>query len=145
VALTGPLDGGDDDPAPLYPAMHTRHTSRHPFAERAVPEPVCTALADAAHREHVWLSFASGWHLQAVLDLALEAEARNLTDPGVAADLARFTRRADDTRPATEGVPEHAFGPRRRIGKAPMRDFAGGRPVPGRPDADFETTPIWPC
>ena len=22
-----------------------------------------------------------------------------------------------------------------------MRDFAGGRPVPGRPDADFETTP----
>jgi len=141
VTLTGPLDGDDDDPAPLHPAVHTRHTSRYPFAERAIPDPVRTALADAAHREHVSLSFASGWHLQAVLDMALEAEARNLTDPGVAADLARFTRRADDTRPATEGVPEHAFGPHRRIGKVPMRDFAGGKPMPGRPAADFETTP----
>ncbi|WP_257232335.1 nitroreductase family protein [Streptomyces sp. Rer75] len=141
VALTGPLDGGDDDPAALYPAVRTRHTSRYPFAETPLPDSVRTALADAARREHVSLSFASGWHLQAVLDLALEAEARNLTDSGVAADLARFTRRADDTRPATEGVPEHAFGPRRRIGKAPMRDFAGGEPVPGRPAADFETTP----
>ncbi|MFI0819357.1 Acg family FMN-binding oxidoreductase [Streptomyces sp. NPDC021098] len=141
VTLTGPLDGGDDDPASLYPAVHTRHTSRYPFAETAIPEPVCTALADAACREHVSLSFASGWHLRSVLDLALEAEARNLTDPGVAADLARFTRRADDPRPAAEGVPEHAFGPRRGIGKAPVRDFAGGKPVPGRPTADFETTP----
>ncbi|MGW7605627.1 Acg family FMN-binding oxidoreductase, partial [Streptomyces antimycoticus] len=67
--------------------------------------------------------------------------ARNLTDAGAAADLDRFTRRADDTRPATEGVPEYAFGPLRRIGKAPMRDFAGGKTVPGRPTADFETAP----
>jgi hypothetical protein len=139
VTLTGPL--GDDDSASLYPGVHTRHTSRYPFAERAIPDPVRSALADAAHREHVSLSFASGWHLQSVLDLALEAEARNLTDPGVAADLARFTHRAGDKRPATEGIPEHAFGPRRRVGKAPMRDFAGGKPVPGRPDADFETAP----
>lgn len=141
VALTGPLDGGDDDPAALYPAVHNRHTSRNPFAETPLPDPVRTALAAAARREHVSLSFASGWHLQAVLDLLLEAEARNLTDSGVAADLARFTRRAHDRRPATEGVPEHAFGPRRRIGKAPVRDFAGGEPVPGRPAADFEATP----
>ncbi|MEU1799452.1 nitroreductase [Streptomyces sp. NPDC019937] len=142
VALTGPLDDGDeDDPASLYPAVHARHTSRYPFTEREIPDPVRTALADAAHREHVSLSFASGWHLRAVLDLALEAEARNLADPGVAADLARFTRRADDTRPATEGVPEYAFGPHRRTGKAPVRDFAGGEPIPGRQTADFETTP----
>ncbi|MGR3938876.1 Acg family FMN-binding oxidoreductase [Streptomyces sp. BRA346] len=140
VTLTGPSDGGDDL-ASLYPAVHARHTSRYPFTERAIPEPVRTALADAAHREHVSLSFVSGWHLQAVLDLVLEAEARNLTDPGVAVDLTRFTRRADDTRPATEGVPEYAFGPRRRTGKAPVRDFAGGKPVPGRPAVDFESAP----
>ncbi|GAA3367564.1 nitroreductase [Streptomyces antimycoticus] len=140
VTLTGPL-GDEDDPATLYPAVHARHTSRYPFAETPLPDAVLTALAEAAHREYVSLSFASGLHLQSVMDLALEAEARNLTDAGAAADLARFTRRADDTRPATEGVPEYAFGPRRRIGKAPMRDFAGGKPIPGRPTVDFETAP----
>ncbi|BBJ45203.1 nitroreductase [Streptomyces antimycoticus] len=140
VTLTGPL-GDEDDPAALYPAVHTRHTSRYPFAETPLPDAVLTALAEAAHREYVSLSFASGLHVQSVMDLALEAEARNLTDAGAAADLARFTRRADDTRPATEGVPEYAFGPRRRIGKAPMRDFAGGKPIPGRPTVDFETAP----
>ncbi|MGW5446039.1 Acg family FMN-binding oxidoreductase [Streptomyces asiaticus] len=140
VTLTRPL-GDEADPAGLYPAVRTRHTSRYPFDEREIPTPVRTALVDAAHREQVALSFVSGWHLQYVVDLALEAEARNLTDAGAAADLARFTRRADDTRSATEGVPEYAFGPRRRIGKAPMRDFAGGKPVPGRPMADFETLP----
>ncbi|WNF01835.1 nitroreductase family protein [Streptomyces luomodiensis] len=140
VTLTGPL-GGETDPAGLYPAVHTRHTSRHPFAETPIPGPVCTALVDAAHQEGVWLAFPSGWHLQSVLELMLEAEARNITDAGTASDLARFTRRAGDERPATEGVPESAFGPLRRIGKAPMRDFAGGKRVPGRPTADFETFP----
>ncbi|RNG26490.1 hypothetical protein [Streptomyces botrytidirepellens] len=71
--------------------MHSRHTSRYPFAETDIPESVRAALAEAARQEHVSLSFASGWHLQSVLEPALEAEARNLTDPGVAADLARFT------------------------------------------------------
>ncbi|GAA1301079.1 Acg family FMN-binding oxidoreductase [Streptomyces javensis] len=140
VTLTGPL-GDEADPAALYPAVHTRHSSRYPFAETQIPTPVRTALVDAAHREQVALAFVSGWHLQHVVDLALEAEARNLTDAGAAADLARFTRATDDQRPATEGVPESAFGPRRRIGKAPMRDFAGGKTVPGRPTADFETLP----
>ncbi|MYU16126.1 DUF1918 domain-containing protein [Streptomyces sp. SID8361] len=140
VTLTRPL-GDEADPAALYPAVRTRHTSRYPFAETEVPGAVRAALVDAAHREHVALAFASGWHLQSVLELAQEAEARNLTDAGAAADLARFTRSADDTRPVTEGVPESAFGPRRRIGKAPVRDFAGGKPVPGRPTADFESVP----
>ncbi|MFD5387090.1 Acg family FMN-binding oxidoreductase [Streptomyces sp. NPDC127074] len=140
VTLAGPL-GDEDDPAALYPAVRTRHSSRYPFAETEIPMSVRTALVDAAQQEHVSLSFASGWHLQSVLDLAREGEARNLTDAGAAADLERFTRRADDTRPATEGVPESAFGPRRRTGKAPMRDFAGGKSIPGRPTADFETSP----
>ncbi|WP_432251146.1 Acg family FMN-binding oxidoreductase [Streptomyces sp. HNM1019] len=140
VTLTRPL-GDEADPAALYPAVRSRHTSRYPFTEREIPASVRTALVDAAHREDVSLSFVSGWHLQHVVDLALEAEARNLTDAGAAADLARYTRGEDDARSATEGVPEYAFGPRRRIGKAPVRDFAGGKTVPGRPTADFETAP----
>lgn len=39
------------------------------------------------------------------------------------------------------GVPEYAFGPRRRDGKAPQRDFAGRRPVADRGATTFEHTP----
>ncbi|WP_328288265.1 hypothetical protein [Streptomyces blattellae] len=42
---------------------------------------------------------------------------------------------------AANGVPDYAFGPRKRGGKAPMRDFAGPRQVAGRGAADFERTP----
>ncbi|WP_432012189.1 Acg family FMN-binding oxidoreductase [Streptomyces cucumeris] len=140
VTLTDP-HGDDDDPAGLYPAVHTRHTSRHPFAEKAIPDPVRRALVDAARKERVSLDFPAGWHLQSVLELILEAETRNLTDADSAIDLARFTHSADDARPATEGVPEDAFGPRRRTGKAPVRDFAGSKTIPGRETADFESSP----
>ncbi|GAA2363445.1 Acg family FMN-binding oxidoreductase [Streptomyces cuspidosporus] len=143
VSLAGPLgDGDEDDLAGLYPAVHARHTSRSPFAETEIPEPVRAALREAAGAEGVSLSFASGWHLRTVLDLASEAEARNLTDQGSVEDLTHWTGLSAETpRSAGEGVPPDAFGPRRRGGKAPVRDFAGGRPVPGRESADFESTP----
>ncbi|MDT0541679.1 DUF1918 domain-containing protein [Streptomyces sp. NPDC021354] len=141
VSLTGPLSD-EDDPGALYRAIHTRHTSRSPFAETGIPESVRATLREAAEAEGVSLSFASGWHLQTVLDLALEAEARNLTDRGSAEDLTRWTQLSDQTpRSAAEGVPPYAFGPRRRGGKAPVRDFAGGEPVPGREAVDFESSP----
>ncbi|MFK4266288.1 Acg family FMN-binding oxidoreductase [Streptomyces milbemycinicus] len=141
VSLTSPLSD-EDGPSGLYPAIHARHTSRSPFTETEIPESVRTTLREAAGAEGVSLSFASGWHLQTVLDLALEAEARNLTDHGSAEDLTHWTQLSAQTpRSATEGVPPYAFGPRRRGGKAPMRDFAGGQPVPGRESADFESSP----
>ncbi|MFF7996752.1 Acg family FMN-binding oxidoreductase [Streptomyces sp. NPDC007917] len=141
VSLTSPL-GEEDDLGDLYPAVHARHTSRSPFADTEIPQSLRTALREAAGAEGVSLSFASGWHLQTVLDLALEAEARNVTDRGSTEDLTHWTRLSDQTpRSAAEGVPPYAFGPRRRGGKAPVRDFAGGRPVPGRETADFESSP----
>ncbi|ADI03408.1 hypothetical protein SBI_00287 [Streptomyces bingchenggensis BCW-1] len=141
VSLTGP-PGDEEDLSALYPAVHTRHTSRAPFAETEIPEPVRTTLREAAGAEGVSLSFASGWHLQTVLDLTLEAEARNLTDSGSAEDLTHWARLSEQTpRSAAEGVPPYAFGPRRRGGKAPVRDFAGGKPIPGRESADFESSP----
>jgi hypothetical protein len=85
------------------------------------------------------LAFPSSWHLQEVLELAAEAEARNLTDSGSDEDLARWTHiDAPSTGTATEGVPDYAFGPRKRGGAAPIRDFAGNRPVADRGAAEFE-------
>ncbi|GAA3289964.1 hypothetical protein GCM10020295_03110 [Streptomyces cinereospinus] len=99
-------------------------------------------MVDAAGDEGAWLTFPTGWHLREVLELTQEAEARNLTDRGVGEDLRQWTHGgvpfADS---AAAGVPEYAFGPRRFGGRAPTRDFAGGRPVPGRAAAEFEQQP----
>jgi nitroreductase len=131
----GALDG-------LYPAIRSRHTSRQPFDETEIPDAVQAALADAAHEEGASLTFPTGWHLQEVLELTQEAEARNLTDRGISEDLRQWTHSGvpfSDN--AAAGIPEYAFGPRKLGGKAPMRDFAGGRPVAGRATAEFEHHP----
>ncbi|MCM3300481.1 nitroreductase family protein [Streptomyces pseudogriseolus] len=133
---------GEGSLGALYPAIPARRTSRQPFEETEIPNAVRAALADAARDEGASLTFPTGWHLQEVLELSQEAEARNLTDHGVSGDLQRWTHGGvpfSDT--AAEGVPEYAFGPRKLGGKAPMRDFAGGRPVPGRGAAAFEHHP----
>ncbi|WP_340385016.1 nitroreductase family protein [Streptomyces sp. SS7] len=141
VRLTGHSDGGTDLGA-LYPAIHQRHSSRHPFEEREIPEAVREALTAAAHAEGATLAFPTAWHLWEVLELFQEAEARNVTDPGSDQDLARWTVGDALSAGATgEGVPHYAYGPRKRGGKAPMRDFAGSRRVAGRDAADFEQTP----
>jgi hypothetical protein len=141
VQLTGP-GRGESDLAALYPAIHQRHTSRFPFDETEIPEAVRTALSDAARREGAVLAFPTSWHLQEVLELVEEGEARNLTDRGSDEDLAAWTRL--DTPSGTtapDGIPAYAFGPRKRGGKAPMRDFAGASPMTGRGTTDFERSP----
>jgi len=141
VQLTGP-GSGESDLAALYPAIHQRHTSRFPFDETKIPEAVRTALGEAAHHEGAVLAFPASWHLQEVLQLIEEAEARNLTDRGSAEDLAAWTRGDDPSgTTAADGVPEYAFGPRKHGGKAPMRDFAGSRSAAGRDAAPFERSP----
>ncbi|MFE1248512.1 Acg family FMN-binding oxidoreductase [Streptomyces sp. NPDC058735] len=133
-------DDGTSGLAALYPAIPRRHTNRYPFEERDIPADVRTALAAAARAEGVTLAFPSPWHLQEVLELAREAEARNLTDRGSDEDLARWTR-GGPSETVGDGVPSYAFGPRLRGGKAPMRDFAGTRRTPGRAAKDFERNP----
>ncbi|MFI0539524.1 Acg family FMN-binding oxidoreductase [Streptomyces sp. WSLK1-3] len=134
----------DDEPGlgALYPAIHQRHSSRHPFEEREIPAAVREALAAAAYAEGATLAFPASWHLGEVLELVQEAEDRNRTDAGSDQDLARWTvNDAVSAVDATEGIPYYAYGPRKRGGRAPMRDFAGTRQVAGRDAADFEQTP----
>ncbi|WP_405670996.1 Acg family FMN-binding oxidoreductase [Streptomyces canus] len=141
VRLAGRTSGESGLDA-LYPAIRQRHSSRYPFEERQLPEAVREALAAAALTEGAALTFPTSWHLGEVLELAQEAEARNITDRGSDQDLARWTRiDAPSVSAADDGVPYYAFGPRKRGGKAPMRDFAGPRRVAGRDAADFEQNP----
>jgi hypothetical protein len=128
-----------DDIADLYPAIGRRHTSREPFSDEAVPEALLDGLRGAALSEGARLDLPGDWQLQAVLDLVRDAEHEEELSPAVREEIARWTAVTDSTR--HEGIPVHALGPRPYDGRAPVRDFAGGRRVEGRGSAVFEQSP----
>ncbi|MDT7839910.1 Acg family FMN-binding oxidoreductase [Streptomyces justiciae] len=132
---------GADDLARLHPAIRQRHTSRYPFDEKDLPEDVRDALRTAAAQEGAELLFPGPWHIETLLDLVRDAESRDALDPAGREDLQRWTRLGPEADIATDGVPEYAFGPRRRDGRAPLRDFAGRRPVADRGTVSFESGP----
>ncbi|MEU2266678.1 nitroreductase family protein [Streptomyces olindensis] len=141
VELAGPVRP-ETDLAVLYPAIRRRHTSRYPFSDEDIPQAVQDALCGAALREGARLLFPSDWHAESVLDLVHDAEGRDSLDPSQLEDLVRWTRIGPDAAAkAADGIPDYAFGPRKRDGKAPVRDFAGRRAVPGREVATFESKP----
>jgi hypothetical protein len=130
----------DSGLAALYPAIHRRHTSRCPFEATQIPPTVQAALGKAATLEGARLAFPGDWHVQSLLELVHDAEGRDATDPGRSKELLRWTRVGTaDT--ATDGIVESAFGPHKRGGRAPVRDFAGRHPVGNRETAEFESTP----
>ncbi|MEU6417464.1 Acg family FMN-binding oxidoreductase [Streptomyces spiralis] len=131
----------EDDLARLHLAIRERHTSRHPFDDKDVPEVVRASLQRAANLEGAELLFPGPWHVETVLDLVHDAESRDALDPEGMEDLHRWTRLGPEADIATDGVPEYAFGPRMRDGKAPLRDFAGRRPVADRGATVFEKNP----
>uniref|UniRef100_A0AAU2AGH9 Nitroreductase family protein n=1 Tax=Streptomyces sp. NBC_00093 TaxID=2975649 RepID=A0AAU2AGH9_9ACTN len=131
----------DDDLTRLHQAIRQRHTSRHPFADKELPQEVRDELRRAATREGAQLLFAGPWHTETVLGLVDDAESRDVLDPDRRVDLDRWTRLGTEADTAVDGVPEYAFGPRRRDGKAPQRDFAGRRPVADRGATTFEHAP----
>ncbi|MFF8925915.1 Acg family FMN-binding oxidoreductase [Streptomyces longwoodensis] len=127
--------------ARLHPVIRERHTSRHPFDEKDIPEDVRAALQRAAEQEGAELLFPGPWHVETVLGLVHDAESRDALNPEGMEDLHRWTRLGPEADIATDGVPEYAFGPRMRDGKAPLRDFAGRRPVADRGTTAFEKNP----
>ncbi|MEV0035889.1 nitroreductase [Streptomyces sp. NPDC050804] len=140
TATATATEAPDDGLRALYPAILERHTSRQPFSDQELPEEVRRALAGAAGQEGAELVFLTGPHLQFVVDLIRDAEGYSRMSPGREAELHRWTWNAASDSHA-DGVPDYAFGPRERGGRAPVRDFAGSGVVPGRPMVDFEDRP----
>nr|WP_245241047.1 nitroreductase [Streptomyces spiramenti] len=150
--------GDPGAPAALHPAIHARHTSRHPFSDHPVPPVVRAELAAAAAAEGAELSFPEGSHRRLVLDLTRDAEGYDHMDTDREAERQRWVepaagrrdptgsrsvppadgRRRGDTR---DGIPVSAQGPVRASGAAPVRDFAGRSATAGRRLADFERHP----
>jgi nitroreductase len=133
--------GPDAELARLHPAIPRRHTSRHPFADRQVPDPVRQELREAAAHEGAELAFAAAWHAAFLMELARDAESRDALDAAGRQELESWTRLGPEANTAVDGVPEYAFGPRELGGKAPWRDFAGRRPTADRGATVFEYAP----
>ncbi|MFJ8113943.1 Acg family FMN-binding oxidoreductase [Streptomyces sp. NPDC096132] len=144
VRLTSPAlsgKGPEADLVPLYPAIRRRHTSRHPFTDEEIPGPLKDALRAAALLEGARLVFPDAWHVRTLLDLVHDAEGRDALDTAASEELRHWTRVGPAAETATDGIPGYAFGPRKRFGRAPVRDFAARLPVPGRESAVFENAP----
>ncbi|UBU11307.1 Acg family FMN-binding oxidoreductase [Nonomuraea gerenzanensis] len=118
----------------LYEMIPHRRTNRFPFDGQPPPREVFVELVHAAHTEHATLVPVTGRAARRVLDLVGAAENTLAADESYQAELASWT----GTGACSDGVPEHAFGPRPARGELPMRDFAPGA---ARPGAAFEPRP----
>ncbi|OIJ91736.1 nitroreductase [Streptomyces sp. MUSC 14] len=141
VALCG---AGTPDAAltRLSPAIQRRHSSRVPYRDEEIPALLRDRLYEAARAEGAHLEFPGAWHVQSILELVRDAEGREALDPDMREETARWTRtEPSDSGGAADGIATDAFGPRQYGTSAPVRDFAAGRPVPGRGWAPFEKHP----
>ncbi|MEV5732763.1 nitroreductase [Streptomyces sp. NPDC052292] len=136
---TGAPDG---ELARLSPAVHRRHSSRFPFREETLPNAVRETLRDAALAEGAQLLFPGEWHVQSILELVSDAEGREAQAPDVREETAHWAHTGPSGGAgAVDGITAEAFGPRQRRSSVPVRDFAVGRPLPGRGWALFERRP----
>jgi len=136
---TGSPDGAL---ARLHPAVRTRHSSRFPYRDEDLPATVKERLYDAARAEGAQLVFPGSWHVRSILELVRDAEGREASDPERRAETARWAHAEPAQSPApSDGIPAEAFGPVQRGSSTPVRDFAAGRPMPGRTWAAFEQNP----
>ncbi|WP_328982874.1 Acg family FMN-binding oxidoreductase [Streptomyces mirabilis] len=128
--------------APLRSTIHRRHSSRHPFHDEGIPAVVQERLYDAARAEGAELLFPGARHARSRLERVRDAEDREVLDAGRHGETEQWTHtESSGTGGAPDGIPAEAFGPDRRGATVPVRDFAVGRPLPGRAWASFEKNP----
>ncbi|MFJ8857992.1 Acg family FMN-binding oxidoreductase [Streptomyces sp. NPDC102451] len=139
VATASFAEDEERDPiSALHPAIDRRHSSREPFTDEPVPEALLDGLMAAARSEGANMSVLGEWEVDSVIDVAREAEQDESLSPEVRDEIARWTGTGAG---GSDGIPASAFGPRSHGGRAPVRDFAAGRPVPHRRSAVFEQSP----
>ncbi|MFI0960755.1 Acg family FMN-binding oxidoreductase [Streptomyces sp. NPDC021080] len=139
LTRTGPRDSSL---ARLAPSIRRRHSSRLPFRDEEIPAAAKERLSEAARVEGADLFFPDPWHVRSIVELVRDAEDTEALDPGVHEETVRWTHpEPSPVTGAADGVPAGAFGPRQHGTSVPVRDFAVGRPVPGRGWAVFEKNP----
>lgn len=122
----------------LRDVISRRRTSRLPFANRSVSSDLISRLEDAARVEQAALRVLDADDAAHATRLVHAGDEAQRADRAVRAEIARWTSRETG---ALDGIPAPALGPAPRDPSSLVRDFAMGRPVHGRPNADFEADP----
>ncbi|MFE4255659.1 Acg family FMN-binding oxidoreductase [Streptomyces sp. NPDC056910] len=136
-------EDADRDLADLHRAVRPRHTSRFPFSDEQIPEPIFDGLRSAALLEGCRLiTPPSAWHADAVMELVHDAELLEAANEAERAEIATWTRtgRAGEG-PAADGIPADALDPWQYGVSSPVRDFDPSRRMPDRAAAVFEEHP----
>jgi nitroreductase len=132
VRIGGPMTLSGDE-LQLAKAISRRRTSREPFNEEPVPDPVRNAMVAAAHGEGARLDFVPSWRRDAVVTAVHDAGLAQQSNPRVVEEFDRWTLHRTES---SAGIPPSALGPKPR-GDATVRDFALGQVVKTRKAADF--------
>ena len=133
VRIGGPMTLPADE-RQLAEAIPRRRTSREPFSDEPVPEPVRNALSAAADREGGRLDFVPDWRRGAVVGAVNDADLAQRLNPRVVEEVDRWALHRKES---TSGIPPSALGPSPRNPDATVRDFALGATVATRKTADF--------
>ncbi|WP_063796094.1 Acg family FMN-binding oxidoreductase [Peterkaempfera griseoplana] len=131
----GRYDGRD-----LYESIWLRHSSRMPFTEQPVPQPVLDELVRAAESEQADLILPGRGESARLLAITADAERRNNGDPARRAETASWCAPGRHPDPG-HGIPPAAMGVMDAGAQLPMRDFTGRLDGPPRPAACFERDP----
>jgi nitroreductase len=138
VRIAGPMTAPPTD-RQLSDAIPWRRTSRQPFSDEPVPQPVLDALTMAADLEGARFNVVPAWRRGMVSRAVQEANLAQQGDPRVSAEVDRWTLHRSES---NSGIPDAALGPQPERPDAIVRDFAFGRHVAGRASADFEAEPL---
>ena len=93
----------------LFEAIPRRHTNRHPFQERELPDALKSAMQQEAEREGAWLQFIEDNEARmAIIDLIAKSDRVQGHDSQFLQETANWIR---PSRAATaDGIPEYALG-----------------------------------
>jgi hypothetical protein len=138
VRVGGPMTQSPDERR-LADAIPHRRTSRQAFSNDPVRMHVIDALVTAADLEGARLKVVPPWRRDIVIQAVHEANIAQQADARVSEEVDRWTLQRTESE---SGIPQEALGPSPENADAVFRDLAFGRPVDGRPSAEFEHEPL---
>jgi hypothetical protein len=140
VDLTAPsvYPAPEDGMSDLFHEIWGRHTSRLPFSDECIPEPLRDELTAAAWAEQVLLRWPDTGAARRLMALGREGELRNNADPARVEESRTWVRTRVDT---PYGIPPEALGPRDARRTVPSRDFLALHSAGRRPEQPFEKYP----
>ena len=122
----------------MVSAVMRRRTSRVPYEDRQLHQPLVDSLSQAARVEGATLAVLDDTEARGLLALVRTADGVLRDNPESRCELVRWTSEWVGRR---DGVPPDAFGPTSLGAALPLRDFGAYQPWVHREQEQFEARP----